>query len=112
MRSWLHPVRRLSQQALLAAAAAAGMLALGSQSLAAEHVDQDGRELKVPWPATAAGSSPAAGTNASLASRIGDPWLCRQTAEAGSRNTSMWSPRRRMRRTCCGSPMVPGTEIS
>jgi hypothetical protein len=39
MRSWLHPVRRLSQQALLAAAAAARMLALGSQSLAAEHVD-------------------------------------------------------------------------
>ena len=36
MRSWLHPVRRLSQQALLAAA---GMLALGSQSLAAEGVD-------------------------------------------------------------------------
>jgi quinoprotein dehydrogenase-associated probable ABC transporter substrate-binding protein len=39
MRSWLHPLRRLSQQAFLAAAAAVGMLALGSQSLAAEHVE-------------------------------------------------------------------------
>jgi len=39
MRSWLHPLRRLSQQAFLAATAAVGMLALGSQSLAAEHVD-------------------------------------------------------------------------
>ena len=39
MRSWLHPLRRLSQQAFLAATAAVGMLALGSQSLAAEHVE-------------------------------------------------------------------------
>ena len=47
MRSWLHPVRRLSQQALLAAAAAAEM-----RWVAAEIEPQDGTlpMVRLRWP--------------------------------------------------------------
>jgi hypothetical protein len=37
---------------------------------------------------------------------------CRQTDEPGIRAISIWSPRRRMRSTCCCSPMAKGTEIN